>query len=153
MFLRPKKRNRLAEGHREGLVQPGRELRSPKPQTPALPQWDPGGSGGSPTGSGGGETQWEGALSEDGTAAASMVFAQTCMCYTQLAGSPFLPPHCEETQLPGEKLPRTGCWGYWGGSDWTGDLRHLRRLWKLRVGTQGPRQALGMQSQANSLPT
>ena len=84
MFLRPKKWNRLAEDHREGLVQPGRELRSPKPRTPALPQWDPEGSGGSPTGSGDEETQWEGALSEDGRAAAAapMVFAQTCLCYT-----------------------------------------------------------------------
>ena len=42
MFSRPKKQNRLAEGHREGLVHPGRELRSPKPPTPALPHWDPG---------------------------------------------------------------------------------------------------------------
>lgn len=32
------------------------------------------------------------------------------------------------------------------------DLRHLKPWWKLRVGTQGARQALGMQSQANSLP-
>lgn len=141
LFLRPRLWTGLAQGHREGVAGSGKGLRCPNSCSLAL--W--GGTRGS--GGAGGRGSWKPRCSPHGVC--SDVWAARHWL------GPLLRPSARGPGSLGRSPSRPGCWGCWGVElagllNWA--FTSSQTPLEAESGYPGGKRALGMQSQANSLP-